>query len=359
MRIAYLFVYKDEKCTSVYNKVLAQVDEWVRQGAQVKLFMLTNSIDISHPNVVVIKRQGLLKTIRSFYTELNKYDPELLYHRMWVLSPMLLPALFAKYKTIAEINTDVRLELDILKKKSLKGFLTYIYDLATRKLYYKCLNGAVAVTNELTNGFENKVVVIPNSINVDNFPYRKSDKQPKLPSVFFIGSPGYSWHGVDTLCNLASKTIGRLEFHIVGLEAAEVSDAPENVRFYGYLQMEEYVKIARNCAVGMGTLALHRKNLSEACPLKVREYLSAGLPVILPYKETAFISEKPSWVLKIDSSKDDFVPEQVQEIVDFINFNHHYVIPKDEVKPFVDCENLEARRIEFFKQVFEGGVNVK
>ncbi|QTL36104.1 glycosyltransferase [Pseudoalteromonas viridis] len=355
MKIAYLFVYKGEKCTSVYNKVLSQVDEWVKQGAEVKLFMLTDGIELNHKNVVVIRQESFFKTIGRLYSELNKYGPDILYHRLWVLSPILVPALFSKYKLIAEINSDVKLELAVFKSQSVRGFITYLYDVLTRKFYYRALHGAVAVTNELAKGFENKVAVIPNSISVDKFSYRKSESQTGVPSVFFVGSPGYPWHGIDTLCKLAHATKGRLQFHVVGLDSSEVEDAPENVRFYGYLHVDKYSEIARNCAVGMGTLALHRKNLSEACPLKVREYLSAGLPVIIPYEETAFLSETPPWVLKVDASKDEFDDEQVRKILSFVEDMHHLVVPKSEVKPFIDSENLEARRVAFFKQVAKKG----
>lgn len=55
----------------------------------------------------------------------------------------------------------------------------------------------------------------------------------------------------------------------------------------------------RNCQVCIGTLALHRKNMTEASPLKTREYLAHGFPVIIGYKDTAFYNQNQIMFVKL------------------------------------------------------------
>jgi len=45
--------------------------------------------------------------------------------------------------------------------------------------------------------------------------------------------------------------------------------------------------------VGVGALALERKNMREAQPIKTRHYLGSGLPVIIGYQDTLLDESSP------------------------------------------------------------------
>jgi hypothetical protein len=70
----------------------------------------------------------------------------------------------------------------------------------------------------------------------------------------------------------------------VGCE--KIADPPDNVSFVGLKSRAEYEPLMREATVALGTLGLYRKQMHEACPLKVREYLALGLPVIAAYRDT-------------------------------------------------------------------------
>ena len=65
----------------------------------------------------------------------------------------------------------------------------------------------------------------------------------------------------------------------------------ENIVVHGSLSTSEYFRIASKCDIGIGSLALFRKNLNEASTLKVREMLAMGLPVYSGHKDSAFAED--------------------------------------------------------------------
>ena len=59
--------------------------------------------------------------------------------------------------------------------------------------------------------------------------------------------------------------------------------------FYGFLEGEDLKNIYKSSNFGVDSLALFRKNLSFASSLKLKEYISLGLPVIMGYRDIGLI----------------------------------------------------------------------
>ena len=69
------------------------------------------------------------------------------------------------------------------------------------------------------------------------------------------------------------------KLHIIGNISASSDHRDDRIVFHG-VRDEQYIEeIASECDVGLSSFALFRKNMSEACPLKVRQYLAMGIPV--------------------------------------------------------------------------------
>ncbi|CAH9056714.1 hypothetical protein PSECIP111854_01849 [Pseudoalteromonas sp. CIP111854] len=347
LKVAYLLILKSNQYDSVYDKVISQVETWQSLGVDVKLFLITNEI-VKHPNVEVISPSFTWSLARKLKQVIDCFSPDIIYHRMWVLPTLLVPLFFSNYKLVAELNTDTDAEIKLQRSSSLKGFITYVYNLVTKPFYHRCLSAVVSVTKELSTSVSvGNVAIVPNSIDIEGFKYRKEVNSSL--SILFVGTPGLMWHGLDILNQLAKATNGTLQFHVVGMERDVLSDPAENIHFHGYLPMDEYADIAKRCSVGMGTLALHRKGMKEACPLKVREYLAAGLPVILPYEETAFLDEEPSWILKINSSQDVLDSKTITNVVKFTQKVQKVVVEQHDVARFIDSHQIERKRVAFMK----------
>lgn len=168
--------------------------------------------------------------------------------------------------------------------------------------------------------------------------------------AFLYRFPGLQWHGLDILSGLADILKDEIEIHVVGVDGAD----RDNIFYYGYLDENEYLKIMSRCHICVGTLALYRKELSEACPLKVREYLKYGFPVILGYRDTAFLDSKPPWVLEIPNIGnilDD--PEVVKDISDFCRAYRDFIVPRKEAESYISSSVIESRRLEFMKETIK------
>jgi hypothetical protein len=91
----------------------------------------------------------------------------------------------------------------------------------------------------------------------------------------------------------------------------------------------EYEPLIAGCTAGIGTLALHRKGMDEACPLKVREYLAYGLPVILGCAD-ADIPKDADYALHIPNTENN-VAEHLPEIQSFVESWRGRRVPRTQV----------------------------
>ena len=104
------------------------------------------------------------------------------------------------------------------------------------------------------------------------------------------------------------------------------------------------------CDFGIGPLALHRKGMSEATPLKVRDYLMHGLPILIAHDDTDFPGERPWYVLQIPNSEGT-IDESLAAIEAWIAAVAGRRVPRAEVLEHIGIEAKEQARIAFFEDV--------
>ncbi|SFM05018.1 glycosyltransferase family protein [Pelosinus propionicus] len=371
MKIAYLLTWDIYSNDGVTKKVNQQVKEWRNLGHTIEIFCvlpknnqqnkqnekckLNSNIYELLNNTIFLKFIGpgnLIKSILDF-------QPDIMYLRFETFK-LYIYKLINIIPTVVEINTNDIAEIRLVAQRNCKYKINYYYNLLTRGYLFRNVSGIVGVTSELIHlasieKYEKPAIDVPNGIDTLKFPLLKQLRQSnEIPHLVFMGTPGQSWHGVDKILYLAKKTIGKLEFHIIGLE--EKGRKSENVTFYGYLSKDEYEKVLKKADVGIGTLALHRNKMNEACPLKVREYLSYGLPIIIGYKDSAFNSLKmlPEWVLQLSNCENN-VKDSVDKIVEFAKQVKDKIIDKNECS-IIDIKSTEKRRIEFIMQIWQRGM---
>ena len=80
----------------------------------------------------------------------------------------------------------------------------------------------------------------------------------------------------------------------------------EQVEFTGIKEGTELDKVFENAHVGISSLGLYRKNLTEASDLKTREYLSRGFMVIAAGNDIDFPYENP---IRIEVSNDNGIED--------------------------------------------------
>ena len=154
---------------------------------------------------------------------------------------------------------------------------------------------------EITTGKfteQNISVVLPNSAVLN---LRESPRANNYSSrLIFLSGTWAPWHGFDRLERLAALH-PQFIFDIYG-DVGEHKFKETNVKYCGELECGGIELIAETYLAGIGPLALDRKGMVEACPLKVRDYLRVGLPVIASYTDTAFSEEWAKFFYKIQDS---------------------------------------------------------
>ncbi len=353
MKIAYIINHDITTNDGITKKILGQKSEWEKLGNSVKIFctMPKKGNSILDANQYISKKPFRLrfKLQEILLLDIEKFSPDIVYFRYNTWS-RTLSKILDRYKVVTELNTYDLGEFWAMFKseKTLKSLLRYLAYKLLRNRVLNRVSGIIGVTKEIAYHpsnlqFNKPTIFIPNGINLDVFRTLKvtSIKSSKI-GLFFIGSPGALWHGVDIIEKMAEK-MPEYDFHIVGMEGSST----QNLFWHGYLQKNEYIEILKKCHFCIGTLALYRNGMKEASPLKVREYLAYGYPVVLGYDDTAFIDESlPNWMLKIDTRK----PLNFNNIKEFIENYKDTIVTHDNVS-FIGTAVLEEKRLKFFEKV--------
>lgn len=151
-----------------------------------------------------------------------------------------------------------------------------------------CVSEAVAQWTRQEGADPARVVVTPNGVNTTRItpaPRPAADAAPHAPvRIGFVGTLK-PWHGTDLLLRALARTDQRLELDICGtgpqqeelvLLAAELGIAGR-VRFHGAVAPERVPEFLHELDIATAPYPAGEHYFS---PLKVYEYLAAGLPVI-------------------------------------------------------------------------------
>lgn len=209
-------------------------------------------------------------------------------------------------KELTEMNTN----------KTIKNFVKKIIENSFGRLSIRASHITCGVTKEIANYELNragiahkKILVKPNAIYLSDEVKLRDARQGDVPIFLFVASRFSRWHGLDLLIDAVIKTDKNLKVHLVGDILPEDSARllkTNKFETHGRLTPSEIKTLSEECWVGIGSLALFRKDLKDASTLKVRNYLSLGLPVYSGYSESfpknfIYYREKPEAGVDINS----------------------------------------------------------
>ncbi|GGG00504.1 glycosyltransferase [Paenibacillus aceti] len=359
MKIAYLIHWNEGPSSGVFKKVLSQVTAWSELGHEVSLFLYTHHWEPdwnrefkSIPLQVQSYRGGLRRftDFRRLLAEVRRWEPDVLYHRYDLYYPGL-PALLRQIPSVLEVNTN-----DLPEMRA-GGKFRYGYHRLTRSAVLKAASGFVFVSAEMADEahfskYVRDKIIIGNGVDLSGVEPSPVEKREGI-RVIFIGTHGQSWHGVDEIAKLAAA---RPDWHfdLVGIYASHLDGpAPDNMVFHGNLMRSEYEPLMRQADVAIGTLALYRKQMGEASPLKVREYLAYGLPVVIGYKDTDFPEPVP-FILQLRNEPDSIAAVR-EEIEAFVAAWRGSRVERAQIS-HLDTAVKEAERVRYMERmVREGG----
>ena len=141
---------------------------------------------------------------------------------------------------------------------------------------------------------ESRVLDYPNGVLYPHEFEPPSDLRGDEPEVLFVASYFYQWHGLEQLLEsmLTCRDPGIL--HLVGVLPDSVrskAQRDERIQIHGGLDPQQLAQLAARCWLGLSSFDLAIKGMSEACTLKVRDYLMAGLPVYAGHRDSALPAE--------------------------------------------------------------------
>jgi hypothetical protein len=301
-------------------KVVAVASEWQRQGHSVWLASTREPRPRPVDEVSARLRRspaarGLGERIagevvfRALYPSLfarvcAQLRIDLIYSRELPPAPGLR-ALIRGTPFVLEINGDVAREVG--------NRSTRARYLGARALQLASADGVVFVSRELKRACQPepaRSIVLANPC----LPSSASTARPiqsGRPSLVLIGYAKHDWSGMDKIAGLASA-LPEFDFVVIGASVP----GPGNLRCFPALTQAEADRVMLGCTVGLGPLALHRKGMFEASPLKSRNYLALGLPVIQSYEDTD-LSEADGCVLELPN-RDDGLPGNLDRVREFV-----------------------------------------
>lgn len=359
MKILYVIDQNIEsgKTSGIIHKIKNKVEIWSREGVSVEILSLysfklydSNLQLIDDSKSYSLKRHGryftLMRMLFSTYLlykflKNNKYD--LMYIRQRPYMPYTQRC-FKLVKTVIEINT-----YDVGEYKAISKAM-YIINNLTRDRFYRHARGFLCVTRELEDIFSKQFNLPSLTIanGVDSLKYVLKNNINQKPRLVFVGSPGYEWHGIDKVEYLA-ENLKEFDFHLVGMDGIN----KDNITYHGYCSLEKTKEIVGSCDIGICSLSLHVKDMDEASPLKSRQYLAQGLPVIYAYNDTDMKGDE-RFALKISNSKTNVI-DSLKDIKHFVSEVYSNRDISIEAKKFakntLDTSIKEKVRINFLNKI--------
>ncbi len=354
MKILYLADQDLDNESGVSQKISMQSKQWIVEGHDVTVLSLQSlslfSVEKQRlsPALIHIKRNGWKIVVHLLYSSwrlkkiLKDLDFDLVYMRYRLYSPFVRGAL-KQSPQIVEINTD-----DVTEYRHSSSAL-YWYNRIFRECFIRGSSGFVCVSDELKEKFKvyhKPISVIANGIKMDDIPFEPRTMTSRA-SLVFIGSPNQKWHGVDKVLYMAQK-LPEFDFHMIGFEGLDT----KNLFFHGYLPTAKANEMVRHYDVGISTLSLYENKMEEASPLKTRQYLAQGLPIIYAYKDTDFETTN-AFSLELPNTKDN-VEKSIDKIRDFVCTVYGDVKLREEARAFaqnkLDVTVKEKSRLAFFGQ---------
>lgn len=354
MRIAFVARWNAGHESGILKKIMTQVSAALAAGHDARLFLLS---DDPAPAGLLRVPAEMFITGRIWQREwrmarlaraVHAWRPDVIYLR-YESHFVGLEWLAHRYPTVLEVNTDDMAEYPLYLPR-----YRWHYHRATRGRLLSRAAGFVCVTRELAGRFGRAgapAAVIANGINLSAIP----EPGPPPPAtdgrtrLVFLGAPGSPWHGVDEIV-AAARNAPDWQVDLIGW--TDSSGLPGNVRAHGVMTYEQYGPMLAQADVAVGSVGIYRRpRMNECSPLKVREYLAHGLPVVIGYDDTDFSSPVP-YVLQIPNEPGN-VARSIEKIRKFAARWRGKRVARTEIR-HLDATSKEAVRLAFLGQIAEG-----
>jgi hypothetical protein len=362
MRIAYLCYWNAFSPDGVSTKIRTQAEAWRATGDEVLVFCVSPRGPAGIAPVLgdeVFEFHGLASRAHATVRALRAIAhsrPDVVYIREDVFLPPPTP-LLSRFPTVVEVNGGAEFATSHEpasgnRLRQLSALVDGLYPRLCRWVTLRRADGIVTPGHAVADavaGFDRPTLVVPNSVRLADS-IERPDPAVRPSFVMLVGATT-PWQGLDKLPPLI-EAMPDWDFRIVGVEPHDVPwrHRPGNVELHPLLPYHRYRPLVASADIGIGTLALHRKDMDEISPLKVREYLAHGLPVLIGYADTAFLDDAP-WFLHRLPNIESNVVDNIDAIRRFAESVRGRRVAHAEVADAIGAEAVERRRRDFLARV--------
>jgi hypothetical protein len=357
MNLAYVLYSLDSAESGVSKKIANQAASWVELGHKVTVIRGGPS-DKRDGYEKACARAGAKLVYRATDGAVGRWGRWLglkkimragnfdaVYHRFDLATPGLVAAM-EPGKWVVELNTN-----DLTEYAIAPG-LRNSYNKWTRNGLFRRAAGAVFISEELSRSptfaaFNSHRLVLGNGGDFSVKPTPAPAATDPVVLLFMAGE-GQEWHGIDKLPLLARENP---DWKILVLGVSRYDSAeplPPNLEFHPRMTREQYEPIVAKCAAGIGSLGLHRIQMFEGSPLKVREYAAFGLPLILACRDVD-VPERAPYALYIPNTEDN-IATSLPDIREFVEKWRGRRVPREQVA-HMDWKVKERTRLDFIRKV--------
>lgn len=205
-----------------------------------------------------------------------------------------------------------------LKNKIFKRIDKFLWNNYAKYIY------KLVLTNDMNELFGVKAINIINAVDLNNIRMKKNEKHNDIINIICVANIS-TWHGYDRLVHGLNDyyrnnidKVQRVELHFVGEGEAKghLEDITkqyglgEYIHFWGLKFGDELDNLYNKMDIGVSSLALHRAGGGHD-PIKSKEYVAKGIPVVIGYDDRAFRGDLP-FIIKVKSDDSNI---NIQEVI--------------------------------------------
>ncbi len=231
------------------------------------------------------------------------------------------------FKIILEIPTSTFLKEYISDFP--KGWYKFFFFQLYHKKVYQLTDLIVSIgeMSPVLKGYENKVLVISNGIDLSQVPMLEPRTLNNTLNLISVANVAY-WHGYDRVIKglgeyYRKKPERKVYFQVVGdgRELPKLKKLAERLRiedyviFHGTKNGEELNELFEKSHIGISSLGNHRKGMFKTSELKIREYCARGIPFICSSRDPDF-PEDFEYMFKIPENES---PVDIEAVLKWYN----------------------------------------
>lgn len=347
LRILYFFEWQGRGDAGVVQKVQNQIAAWKNLDVEVEIIFVTSAqnvkIDFHVPTHVFefgSSAERLRARSNAMYFARFSRKGWIMYRRYALMTYSEIFTM-AKNPTVIELNTNNDL---FYRRRSAFQYLWHIVQLT---FIGHLAIGACAVTDEISrqnNQRFKRISTFTNGISLNNF--RDATDSQESNKLIFLAGDDFAWNGIEVLLQLATL-LPKFKIDVFGINRSNVLNA--NIQFKEFIPSEELHEIFPEYLAGITTLQLENIGLSEAAPLKTRQYLLGGLPVIGRFSDSGLDDVFPHY-FKITIEDVSNRITNHSELLRFLKKCAVREIKKSDLDS-IDSEKIESKRISFLREI--------